>query len=78
MSGLLLVQLQSFVWSRGSLVGIATGYILADRGIVVRERVSSLFHSVKTSFEAHRASYQIDTGGSYPSVKMTGGWIWIA
>jgi hypothetical protein len=43
-----------------SVVGIATGYGLDDRGVGVR---------VQTGSEVHPASYPMGTGGSFPGGK---------
>jgi hypothetical protein len=62
-----------------SIVGIATGYGLEDRGIGVRVPVGSKFsllRVVQTDFEAHPASYPIGTGGSFPWGKAAATWSW--
>jgi hypothetical protein len=51
--------------SRGSSVGIATGYGLDDRGVGVRVPVGSefsLLHVVQTGSGVHPASYPMGTG----------------
>jgi hypothetical protein len=61
--------------SRGSVVGIATGYGLDDRGVGVRVPVRpefSLLHVVQTGSGAHPTSYPIGTGGSFPGGKVAG------
>jgi hypothetical protein len=56
--------------------GIATGYVLDDRMIVVRLPVGvgnfSLHHRVQTGSGAHPASYPLGTGGSFPGGKVAG------
>jgi hypothetical protein len=61
--------------SRDSVVGIATGCLLAGRP---RGRSSSPgkvknFVHVQTGTEAHPASCPLGTGGSFPGVKASGG-----
>jgi hypothetical protein len=62
--------------SRGSAVGIETGYGLDDLVVGVRGPVGSeffLLHVVQTGSGAHLASYPIGTGGgSFPGVKAAG------
>jgi hypothetical protein len=61
--------------SRGSAVGIATGYGLDERGVKVRVPVGSelsLLHIVQTGFEANPASYPMGTEGFSPGVKRQG------
>jgi hypothetical protein len=58
-----------------SVVGIATGYGLDDRGVGVRVPVRSrisLLHVIQTGSGAHPASYPMGTGGSVPRAKATG------
>jgi hypothetical protein len=60
--------------NRGSAVGIATAYGLDDRVVEVRVPVESrifLLNIVQTGSGAHRASYVMGTGGSFPGVKLT-------
>jgi hypothetical protein len=58
--------------STGSVVGIASGYGLDDRGVGVRAAVgSSLLHFVQTDSGAHPA-YLMDIGGFSPGVKRPG------
>jgi hypothetical protein len=55
--------------TRGSTVGIATGYGMDDRGVVVRVPVGSRMLSSprrQTGFGVHPTSYSIGTGGSFP------------
>jgi hypothetical protein len=60
--------------SRDSVVGIATGYELDDRGVGVRVPVGQEFsvHSVQTGSGAHLASYPMGTGDSFPGGKAAG------
>jgi hypothetical protein len=61
--------------SRNSLVGIATGYGLDDRGVRVRVPLSQeycLLHVAQTGTGVHPASYPLGTGGCLPWVKATG------
>jgi hypothetical protein len=54
--------------SRDSVVGIATGYGLDDRGVGVRIPVGqefSLLHVVQTVSGTHPASYAMGTGVSF-------------
>jgi hypothetical protein len=64
--------------SPDSVVGVATGYGLDDRGVgvrvLVRPRIFSLV--VQTGSGAHPASYLIGTGGSFPGGKVAGPWSW--
>jgi hypothetical protein len=58
--------------SRGSIVGIATGYGLDDRGVGVKSlkgQELSLLHSVQTGSGVHSTSYSVGTGGSFPGGK---------
>jgi hypothetical protein len=52
------------LYESDSSVGIATGYRLDGPG--------SNLHSVQTDFEAHSASYPMDSGGSFPGGKAVG------
>jgi hypothetical protein len=55
--------------SRDSLVGIATGYGLEDRGVGIRVPVVSrisLLHVVQTDSGAYPSSYSMGNGGSFP------------
>jgi hypothetical protein len=45
--------------SRGSIVGIATGYRLDDRGVKVRVLVRSLLHIMQTDSGDHPTSYPL-------------------
>jgi hypothetical protein len=56
--------------NRGSVVGIATGYGLDDRGVGVRVPVGSRIFS--TGPGAHPTSYPMSTGGSFPGDKAVG------
>jgi hypothetical protein len=62
--------------SRGSSVGIATGYKLNDRNSRVRFPAGSenfsLLHSAQTGSGAHPASYSLSIGISFPGVKLPG------
>jgi hypothetical protein len=63
------------LFSRGSAVGIATGYWLDDRGFGVRVpdgNEISLLHTVQTGSWAHPASYQMGIGALSPGVKGEG------
>jgi hypothetical protein len=58
-----------------SVVGIATGYGLDDRGVGVRVPVGSQFsllHVVQTGSGAHLSSYTIGNGAHSPGVKRPG------
>jgi hypothetical protein len=59
-----------------SSVDIARGYELDDRGSRVRFRAGagnfSPHHRVQNGSGAHRASYPMDTGGSFPGGKAAG------
>jgi hypothetical protein len=63
----------SFGKSRDSIVGIALGYGLHDRGSGVRFPAGagnfSLHHRVRTGSGAHPASYPMGTTGSFPGGK---------
>jgi hypothetical protein len=55
--------------SRDSSVGIATGYVLDERGAKFESRWKqefSFLHVVQTRSGAHPASYTIGTGGLFP------------
>jgi hypothetical protein len=62
--------------SRDSLVGIALGYGLDDRGFRFRFPAGagnfSLHHRVQNSSEAHPASYPMGSRGSFPASKAAG------
>jgi hypothetical protein len=61
--------------ARDSVVGIATGYGLDDRGVGVRVPVGSKFsllHVVQTGSGDHPSSYPMRTGGSFPGVTAAG------
>jgi hypothetical protein len=61
--------------SRDSVVGIATGYGLDDRGVEVRVPVGSrifLLHVLQTGSGAHPDSYPMGTGDSFPGDKAVG------
>jgi hypothetical protein len=61
-----------------SSVGIATGYVLDDRGFRVRFPVGagnfSLHHRVQNGSGTHPASFPMGTGGSFPGSKAAGAW----
>jgi hypothetical protein len=65
-----------FSGSRDSLVGIALGYGLDDRGSRVRFPAGvgnfSLHHRVQNGSGAHPASCRMGTRGSFPGVKRPG------
>jgi hypothetical protein len=52
--------------TRDSVVDIATGYGLDDRGVKVRVPVSQEFSLLQTGSAANPASYSMGTGGSFP------------
>jgi hypothetical protein len=59
--------------SRNSVVGIATGYELDDRGVRVRVPVRSrIFSSPRRPVGAHPPCYPMGTGGFFPGVKRQG------
>jgi hypothetical protein len=62
--------------NRDSLVGIALGYGLEDRGSRVRFPAGagnfSLHHRVQNGSGVHPASYPMDTRGSFPEGKAVG------
>jgi hypothetical protein len=62
--------------SRRSSVVIVTGYGLDDRGSVVQFPAGagdfSPLHRVQAGYEAHPASYPMDTRSTFPVVKATG------
>jgi hypothetical protein len=62
------------VGSRGSVVGIATGYGLEDRGGRSSSpgRVKNFLHVVQTGSGVHPTSYLVGTGGSFPGGKAAG------
>jgi hypothetical protein len=58
-----------------SVVGIATGYGLDDRGVEFKSRYGqeySLLYVFETSSGAHPASYPMDMWGSFPWGKEAG------
>jgi hypothetical protein len=60
-----------------SVVGIATGYGLEDRGVGVRVPVESgifRLHVLQTGFGVHPTSHPMGTGGSFPGGKAAGAW----
>jgi hypothetical protein len=60
---------------RDSVVGIATGYGLDDRGFGVRVPVAQEFFPLKvvqTGSGVHPASYAMGTGGSFSEGKADG------
>jgi hypothetical protein len=67
--GILLIPIRS----RDSVVGVATGYGMDDRGVGIRvwieSRIFFLVHVVQTGFEAQPTSYTMGTGGSFSGVK---------
>jgi hypothetical protein len=63
--------------SRGSAVGLATGYGLDDRGVGVRVPIGSrifTFHIVRTGSGVHPTSYLVGTGAFFPGGKAAGAW----
>jgi hypothetical protein len=62
-NALLIYSLGAYHRSRDSVVGIATSYLLDDRGVGVR---------VQTVSEVHPTSYPMGTGGSFPVGKAAG------
>jgi hypothetical protein len=73
--GELLPKYRSHTEWRDSVVGIATGYGLDDRGVGVRVPLGqdfSAIHVVQTDFKAHLAYNPMDTAGSFPGVKAAG------
>jgi hypothetical protein len=62
--------------SRGSSVGLATGYGLDDWDLRVRVPAGanniSLLHRVQIGSGAHLTSYPLDTRGSFPGGKAAG------
>jgi hypothetical protein len=60
--------------SRDSLVGIATGYGLDDRGVGVRVTVRSTVFSMSSIpvLGAHPAPCPMGTGGSFPGGEAAG------
>jgi hypothetical protein len=62
--------------SLGSVVGIATGYGLADRGAGVRASVGktfSILHIIQTGSGVHTTFYRMGTDGALsPGVKWQG------
>jgi hypothetical protein len=70
-----VLGLFSDVRSRDSVVGLATGYGLDDRGVGVRVPVVvRIFSSPsrQTGSGVHPASYRMGTGGSFPGSKAAG------
>jgi hypothetical protein len=53
-----------------SSVGIAAGYVLDDPGSFPDSE--SLFYGDQIGSDAHRASYPMGTGGSFPKNKAVG------
>jgi hypothetical protein len=73
--GELLPNYTSHTESRDSVVGIATGYGLDDRGVGVRVSVGQDFsplHIVQTGSGAHLTSYPMGTRGSFLGGKPAG------
>jgi hypothetical protein len=69
----------SLVISRDSVVGIATGNGLDDRGVGVRVPVGSrIFSSPRRPDRllGPPTSYPMGTGGSFPGDKAAGPWSW--
>jgi hypothetical protein len=62
--------------SRGSLVGIAAGWTAGVR-FLAGVRDFSFLHMVQTDFEAHKASYPMGAGGSFPWGKATEALSWL-
>jgi hypothetical protein len=59
--------------SRGSSVGIATGFGLYGRASVHgKGKRFSLLYKFQTGPGVHPASYALGTGGSFPGVKLAG------
>jgi hypothetical protein len=61
--------------SRGSSVGVATGYGLSDRGSGIRFLAGAgnfSLRCVQSGFGAYLASYPVGTGGSFPDGKAVG------
>jgi hypothetical protein len=60
--------------SRDSVVGVATGYGLDDRGVGVRVPVESIFSCPQhpDRFWGRLVSYPMGTGGSFPGGKAVG------
>jgi hypothetical protein len=72
------VSLRAFKRSRDSVVGIATGYGLDDRGVGIRVPVGAriFLHVVQTGSGVYPTSYPMGTGGSFPGVKAARDWSW--
>jgi hypothetical protein len=72
--------LPMYIGSRDSLVGIALGYGLDDRGSGVRLPAGagnfSLYYRVQNGSGAHPASYPIGNRGFFPGGKAAGAWSW--
>jgi hypothetical protein len=65
--------------SRDSVVGIATGYELDDRGVGVRVPVRSRifsFPSCPDRLWGHSASYTMGNRGTFPEGKVARAWSW--
>jgi hypothetical protein len=66
--------------SRGSVVGIATGYGLDDRRVGVRVPVGSIIFSSPCRpdwlWGPQPISYPMGNGGSFPGSKAAGAWNW--
>jgi hypothetical protein len=62
------------IWSRDSVVGVATGYGLDEGGGRSSSpgRVTNFLHVVQTGSGVHPSSYPMDTGGSFPGGKAAG------
>jgi hypothetical protein len=59
--------------SRGSVVGIATGWATEGSEFECRQgQEFSLLQVVQTGSEVHPTSYTMGTGGSFPGVKAAG------
>jgi hypothetical protein len=59
---------------RNSLVGIATGYGLEDRGVGIRipVGVKNFLHLVQTGSEIHSTSYAIGTAALFRGIERPG------
>jgi hypothetical protein len=69
----------SFLRSRDSVVGIATGYGLDDKGVGIWVPVGSRIFSSpcrSTGSGVCQTSYPVGTGGSFPGGKAAGAWSW--
>jgi hypothetical protein len=68
---ILIVYVFQLVRSRDSVVGIATGYGLDDRGRCSSpDMVKNVLHVVQTGSGVYPTSYQMGTGGSFPRGKV--------